>query len=321
MKCTLAMALLLLVENLSTAAPDPRPRPRRVVVMRPFIPVTPGPRSWIHRRGARPTRSPALTPRRRVGWGPEENMTFIVKLAGVEAARAAISVGRSTRSRGRELLTMRGLAETVTFISNFVRLREEVVTRVDLAGLSPLHSTMDRRTGKPDTDRWMKTHFGVPVVQSVRRKGRLRAQRRHIESPLFDPITSLFVVRSMDLPAKGKLQILVLNGNSLYEVTVSVTGRERIYTKLGPRNAIRLDGRAQRVQDDGRTPVPGKKTRGVSLWLSDDLARVPLKLRGETDLGSIEVSITSYQAPRSPLVVQVARPNTSAAQSPFGARR
>ena len=288
-----------------------RPPPYRVKARRGR--PRPGVRSWIRKQ---PASKPRVGLPRSVGWGEQESMTYSVKLAGVEAARAAISVGSPTSSKGRRLLTLRGLAETVTFISTFVKMREEVITQVDLAGLLPLHSTADRQTGKRGKDRWMRTRFGDPIHQLIRRKGRDLNRHRRIQAPLFDPISGLFAARSMPLTRARRLRLLILNGNSLYEVTVKVGGRERIYTRLGPRDAIRLDGVGRRVHDDGHRPIPGKQARRLSLWLSDDQARVPLKLRGDTDLGSIEASITSYQPPRSRLQVQVAQERTRRAASP-----
>ena len=282
-----------------------KPSPLRVTLKsRPR--VAPGPRSWVRRPASSPPRTQVLSPHRDVGWGGGETLTYAVSLSGVQAGRAAISVGHPKQRRGRSVLALRGLGETVPFIQTFADMREEVNTRIDLSGVLPLSSTTDRRTGKQDEDRWIRTRFDAPVSQRIKRQGRQLERKRRIPGPLHDPISALFALRSLRLKAGDRHRLLVLNGNSLYEVKLKVVGRERIYTKLGPRDTIRIDGLGRRVFDDGQRPVPGKKVRSVSLWLGVDSARLPFKLRGDTKLGPIVATVTSHHPPRRGLRVRVA---------------
>jgi len=286
-------------------APRKRPAPVRVTLKtRPR--VAPGPRSWVRRPAPAPRRTQVLSPHRNVGWGGGEMLTYAVSLSGVQAGRAAISVGHPKQRKGRSVLALRGLGETVPFIQTFADMREEVNTRIDLSGVLPLSSTTNRRTGKPDEDRWMRTNFDRLVSQRIKKQGKRIDRKRRIPGPLHDPISALFALRSLRLRTGDRLRMLVLNGNSLYEVKLKVVGRERIYTKLGPRDAIRIDGLGRRVFDDGVRPVPGKKVRSVSLWLGVGAARLPLKLRGDTKLGPIVATVTSHSPPRSGLRVRVA---------------
>jgi len=166
----------------------------------------------------------------------------------------------------------------------------------------------------------MQTDFGPMVHQEIRRRGATAKRSRRIAAPLFDPLTSLFMLRSLRLRPKTKTILWVLNGNSLYQVDIRVAGRERVYTKLGPRDAIRVDGVGRRIHDNGKR-VPGKKPRRVSLWLTDDSARIPIRLRGDTDLGIIEAVITSYRPPKTGLQLRLPRPAGRLARTSFGARR
>jgi hypothetical protein len=236
-------------------------------------------------------------------------MTYSVKLAGIEVGRAAISVGhpRKKRPTGR-VLTLRGLGETNTFISTFVQSKEEVVTQVKLAGLLPLRSVTDRKTADKVKDRWMETTYHAPLVkQLTKNRGRTLRRDRRIQGPVFDPISALFAVRSLPLRSGSRFRLLILNGNSLHEVKAKVVRRERLYTKLGPRNALRIEGAGRRVFDDGVKPIPNKRPRRLWLWLSADAARVPLRLKGDTKLGAIDAEVTSHQPARSGLQVRVAR--------------
>jgi hypothetical protein len=272
--------------------------------------------SWVRSKPARPPIPPIpihLSPQRAVGWGAGETMTYSVKLAGIEVGRAAISVGRpQNKKKTGRVLTLRGLGETNTFISTFVQSKEEVVTKVKLAGLLPLRSVNDRKTADRKKDRWLETTYQNPVVkQLTKKKGRELRRNRRIVGPLFDPISALYAIRSMPLVKGTRVRLLILNGNSLYEVKAKVVGRERLYTKLGPKNALRIEGAGRRVFDDGIKPVPRKPIRMLTLWLTADATRVPLRLKGDTKLGTIDAEVTSHQSARSGLRVRIALRPTS----------
>ncbi|MCA1664087.1 MAG: DUF3108 domain-containing protein, partial [Myxococcales bacterium] len=60
--------------------------------------------------------------------------------------------------------------------------------------------------------------------------------------------------------------------------------------------AIRIDGVARRIEDNGR-PRAGVGPRNLTVWLSDDADRVLLRLEADTDLGRCALDLTSYVPP------------------------
>jgi len=129
----------------------------------------------VHKKTA-----PAPKPPRKVGWGANESMTYQVKIAGVIAGRAAIAVGKPGLVRGRRVLKVRGLGETSRFLSAIYAVREELLTSIDLAGLSPIQSSQDLQDGKKS--RHIDVTFGPLVVQKINRQGH-RSQRHRAHPP------------------------------------------------------------------------------------------------------------------------------------------
>jgi hypothetical protein len=75
----------------------------------------------------------------------------------------------------------------------------------------------------------------------------------------------------------------LLDGQALWRVTISNASRRL----LDDRPTIRLEARAEPIFYDGRPDQADRSTREFALWLSDDPARVPLRLEmpiGITDL-------------------------------------
>lgn len=247
---------------------------------------------------------PRRAPRRHVGWGAGEQMTFSIKIAGVEAGRVALSVGRARVHNGARRVSIRGAGETIPFFSTFHRMKEEIITLIDLAGVLPIKSTATREA--PKKDRKLLSNFvdGKHLFQKIERPNRKSYQRRRIiAGPRFDPVSTLYALRSIPLRKGARLTLRMLSGTTLYRLELMVERRERIYTRLGPRDTFRIGGVAQRITDRGRV-IKQKPPRSVRMWVSADGSRVPVRLIGDTKLGVIEAHITSYRPPRRGLAVE-----------------
>jgi hypothetical protein len=251
-----------------------------------------------------------VVPPQPVGWGNGERLTFEVRIEGVEAARCAISVGAQKRQGRRQVLNIRALGETIPFVSGFYRLREEQISLIDLHRLRPLRTTSTREMGSKRRE--VATRHGSTTEQQiVKRRGpdhqpsRSR-RRRRIRRSHFDPLSALFHLRSQVFRIGQKTTFWMLAGTALYEVQLAVAARERIDSKLGIRTCLRLDGTARRIRDDGQL-IPKKPSRRVSLWLTEDPSRLPLRVAGETKLGLVDASISSYDAPVKRLLLRLPR--------------
>jgi hypothetical protein len=252
-------------------------------------------------RGVARIQPPGLT---RVGWGPGEQLTYAVKLASIEGARAAISIGKPATSGGRRTLVLRAMGETVPFISTIRRMREENITQVDLAGLLPVRSNQDRQI--PDNTRKLETTFGPLTRMAINWAGRpgIDQRQRRLPWPHFDPLAAFCLLRSAPLPPAGvRFTIHVLTGMTLYRATLEVKGRERVYTPKRQYTAWRIDGTAQAIGDNGAA-LPHEPPRALSLWITADKLRLPVRIQGESKIGYVEATLTSHRPARTELLVR-----------------
>jgi hypothetical protein len=283
-------AILLGLPLVSSAEPGQAP-PRAVLAPRPLGAAL---------RVRALALAPALEPPRALPFGAGESMTFSLRLAGIEGGRGALSVGAPRREKGRRTLKLRGLTESVPFISAFRKLREEVVTQIDLAGLHPLHHTSDRELASRRR-KIVVRYEPTRLLQTIERDGQLFRRERVVAAPVFDGASVLFALRAAALPTGARLSLRVVGGPHLYGVTLTVTGPERVLALGRLRDAIRLDGIAQEIDDRGQA-VKGERPRRFSLWLGADPLRLPLRAVGDTKLGQAEASLTSFTPARRPLV-------------------
>lgn len=231
------------------------------------------------------------TPRLHPGARAGEAFTFKFSVGPVEGGRARMSIGKAVSKRGRRLVAVHGQAETTAFVRTLMRMDDDYTLVYDADRLLPvsvsetergmrerrIRSTMDGRVADVDfwaPDRQMKIRHLLP---------------RHAR----DPLSGLFALRALPLDDKQQLSVDILDGNALWRVALKVRRGERVMLERGARAAIRVDGVATRIEDNGR-PRAGVEPRNITLWISDDADRVLLRLEADTDMGRCALELTSY---------------------------
>ncbi len=81
-------------------------------------------------------------------------------------------------------------------------------------------------------------------------------------------------------------------GRHLVRIDVALTGREKIATPLGEKEAVRFDGVGVRVSEKTLEPLARSVPKPFTLWFSDDAQRTPLRLNVETDLAELTIDLT-----------------------------
>jgi hypothetical protein len=97
-----------------------------------------------------------------------------------------------------------------------------------------------------------------------------------------DALSVLYVLRAMTLKPGARVSMPVCLSDVVYQVTATVGSREDVKTGLGTRAAYRI---TPVVTDAAGRPAG----RGMSLWLSDDAQRLPLRLQTDLAVGSFNL--------------------------------
>lgn len=105
-----------------------------------------------------------------------------------------------------------------------------------------------------------------------------------------DLVSGYYYLRTLDYNALKTDQIFTVTGffdDTTYHIKVRYMGKEKVKTKLGEYDAFIM------------SPIMPKNsffrgTNPVKAWISDDKFRIPLKVKAELIIGSIEIDITDY---------------------------
>lgn len=227
-----------------------------------------------------------------------EAFTFTVKILGaVDAGRARLAVNPPQAQAGGHVIQVVGEAEATGMAKALTSWHQDYKVTLDAATLLPQKVSL-HETGKRQRD----VNFvisGRTVDMDVRRPDQAWRAKAEMPVELLDPVGVLLLLRVARLRDGDKLALVVSGGSALYSGTVQVVAREELALPTGPRRAIRLACRGIRVDEKGievgRTPWLG------TLWLSDDKARLPLRVAFESEIGPIEFTMTSHEGVSPPL--------------------
>lgn len=97
-----------------------------------------------------------------------------------------------------------------------------------------------------------------------------------------DALSALFALRAMTLTSGMTLRMPVCISDAVYYMSATVGTREDVKTGIGTQPALRINP----VMTDAAGKPVGRK---LSLWLSDDAKRIPLRLQADLAVGSFNL--------------------------------
>jgi hypothetical protein len=287
----LALALLALGRPMSAcdewpraaAAPAPVSGVRRAPP--PGAPPAAPPVATPHARAVPPALARAERARYRVDYG-------LLEIGELEVAIAAAVPGSViVHADGHGVGGVLGLG----------RMEDRIATDFDLGRLESRRWDNARSGGDGDLrDRATQTDSGR--VDLVRERAGASAPERArvtLAAPLVDPLGLLLRLR-VDPPGAGprdRPQVLyVLDGQALWRVTIANAGRVAPPENAAPVPMVRLDAEAEPLLWSGAPDPSGdRKPRSFKLWLSDDAARVPLRLEMPVGIADVVVALTELE--------------------------
>jgi hypothetical protein len=138
------------------------------------------------------------------------------------------------------------------------------------------------------------TNNGVTRVRTEG-KGAAEAKTRQFNFPnLFDLFSAMLYLRSQPLKDGNVYRVVAYPATSAYLATVTVKGREKISVHAGNYSAIKLDLRLKRVGKK-RQLEPHRKFRYATIWVSDDVERLLLRIEAQIFVGTVFAELQSVR--------------------------
>ena len=208
-----------------------------------------------------------------------ETLDYNLHWAKVSGGSARMTIAPSSETVYR----ITSVAKSGPVFSKIFKVRDEFESIVDRATFSTIevHKRLDERGKK-------KQESTVIDGRSATRKGKT------IELPdeaVFDPISLIYHVRTLDLKQGASHQFTVLADGKVYTVHADVVRRETITTPAGKFDTVLVEPRMESAGAAAKDDEP----RRLFIWYSDDERRLPVRIRTEVKVGAITATLRAVQ--------------------------
>ncbi|MEQ8477631.1 DUF3108 domain-containing protein [Fulvivirga sp.] len=166
---------------------------------------------------------------------------------------------------------------------------------VDSAALVPHISYRNIREGKYKKDEVVRFDHRVNLIETKvadKKTGKFKEPKVYVsQGEVRDMMAGALYLRTIDFSKMKKGDKFIINGffeDTFYDLEMIYRGREKVKTKAGKFNAIRL---APVVPDNEL--FDGEDS--VIAWVTDDENRMPLKIQAKMFIGNVSVELTDYK--------------------------
>ncbi len=233
-----------------------------------------------------------------LGFHAGEAMTFEVSVGGVLAGNAALAVGEPGDDEGKRAIVVTSQVASAGAFRWVKAVDDTLTSTIDIETGLPVRHTADTLFGKK---RYHADNvFEGAQVDLAWHKGDATLRHTHYDFRdvvAHDAHTAMASMRTWE-GADGEVRrIYLVGGRRIWQTDVEWKGRETVATAMGNTSAIRLDGTSTRVTPRLKVHDGKKPPRTFTVWLSDDGDRAPVRVLAHTELGDIEIVLTSYTRP------------------------
>ena len=176
-----------------------------------------------------------------------------------------------------------------------INFRYHVETMVEAGTFSVLRTSKVDEQGKRVRTSEAVFDHAVKKVEWTERDPNNAAQPPRVvttdlEGPTQDIISAIYFLRTVPFTPGHTFNLAVSDSGRVYSIPGTVTNeRKKMKTVLGKVSVVRVD---IDIFGPGR-PVEGKGK--MSLWVTDDESRIPVKARLSHDMGQLDITLKSVQ--------------------------
>jgi hypothetical protein len=203
----------------------------------------------------------------------------------VTAGTATIHVVEKRPSFGSTAYYIVAEGRPTPLVSKFYTLYYKVDTLVDTATLLPQRGSVYSEEGR--RHRLQATRF-----DRARKNAEFEVDTRTvvktsipISAVAQDPLSALFVLRSIPLTAGERMTMPICDNGMTYKLTIDA----------GPAEPVTIGTGSVQAQRYSLSAPADVGARSMQVWLSTDRARVPVKLSAQLSVGAFVLTLSSRQ--------------------------
>lgn len=217
-------------------------------------------------------------------WGVGEYLEYSIDYGFYTAGTATMSVLGTEMVNGAPSFHIQTTARSNDFISRFYKVRDQVNSYIDTQGIFSRRIEKILREGDYHSDRFVDFYPDRQIAVSTVDKHAVT------EIPLYmqDVLSSLYLIRTYPLEVGKDFSITTYADGKVYPLKVTVHKMETISVPAGKFRCYVVE---PFLQSDGIFRQKGKLT----VWLTADEHRIPVKMTSKIVIGSIGTNLTTYR--------------------------
>ena len=183
-----------------------------------------------------------------------------------------------------------GDGKTYNFYDNFFKVRDKYETYIDTATLQPLKFV--RNVYEGGYKKYENITFNQAANTAVTSEGVFQ-----VPNCVQDVLSAIYYARNIDFSkyqVNDKIPFSMFLDNETYNLYIRYLGKENVKTKYGKFKAIKF----KPLLIKGTMFEGGEK---MTVWVSDDGNRIPVRIESSISVGSIKVDMMNYQNLKYPL--------------------
>lgn len=238
--------------------------------------------------------TPADTGNRLV-FGTGEVITYRVHYGFINAAEARMEISNDIHYiSGRPCMKIDIYGNSTGMFDLFTRIRDNWGTYLDTAHIRPMRFYRKLEEGRYRKNEIVNFDHGKRIAVTHEysfKQGQWKPPVSN-EIPLNsqDLVSSYYYLRTLDFSKNKPGDILSLNAffdEEVYDFKIRFVGREEVKTNLGVIRSIVLSPiMPENSLFDGEN--------SIKVWISDDINKVPLKIKASMFVGAVEVDIETF---------------------------
>lgn len=226
---------------------------------------------------------------------PGERIEYRVHYGFINAGEAVLKIDESIHSiNDRPCYKIDIFGRTKGFFDMVTSVRDNWGTYLDTSAVVSQMFYQSIKEGK-----YLKKEViefdhrrNVALVNRLDKKDSTLIKKDIIDIPpnIQDVVSGYYYMRTFDYDTMTADQIFSVTGffdDTTYQVNVKFLGREKLKTKIGEFDAFLISPiMPENSFFRGKNPIKA--------WISDDKFRIPLKVKAELLIGSLEIDIRDY---------------------------
>ncbi|HTH30918.1 MAG TPA: DUF3108 domain-containing protein [Lacibacter sp.] len=227
---------------------------------------------------------------RNTAWHSTESINYHVyyTLAGiyVYGGEANFTVN-AERYNGKPVYHLLGEGKTTSFFDGFFKVRDKYESYIDTATLQPYKFVRNILEG--DFKKFETVTFNQQANTATSQGGTFKTPEC-----VQDVLSAIYYSRNIDFnkyKPGDRIPFNMFIDDKTYGLYIRYLGREKVKTKYGKFNAIKF----KPLLIEGTIFKGGEK---MTVWVSDDANRIPVRIESPISVGSVKVDMMGYKNTR-----------------------